>query len=227
MKIGVIHILGMEEGLIKVLVEHFHNATDLIHIDQTIDPTYNLVIVPPSTLYSESEELRRRIGKSKLYENLREYAKAGGYIVGIQSGFQLLCAANLLEGQFARTGRTPLTNQLVYLKPEFKRSALTYLVDFDTPIKLYLSHSMGSYKLKEELVHNLQLKGQILMRYCDNNGAITKESNPDGSASNIAALCNESRNIYGITANPAIKAYYTQKLDGLELMDSFFKMITR
>lgn len=227
MKIGVIDILGMEESIVQVLVEHFHNTTDLIPLDTPIESYYNLIIIPPSTLYCDNEELKKRVAQSKLYDNLRNYSDAGGFIVGIQSGFQILCAAGLLEGGFVHTSRTRLVNMLVNMKSEFKRSPLTYLIDFDNPLHLYLSHSLGHYHIKEDLVPMLQLKGQILMRYCDDRGYISKESNPDGSTSNIAAICNNGRNIFGIAANPTIKNYFDQRLDGLDLMDSFFKMITR
>ncbi len=227
MKIGVIDILGMEVSIVRVLVEHFHNTTDLIPLDSPIESHYNLIIIPPSTLYCDSEELKQRIDQSKLYENLRNYSDAGGFIVGIQSGFQILCTAGLLMGKFVHSSNTTLVSKLVNVKSEFKRSPLTYLVDFDNPLRLYLSHSLGYYRIKDELVPKLQLKGQILMKYCDERGYISKESNPDGSTSNIAAICNEGRNIFGIAPNPAIKNYFEHQLDGLDLMDSFFKMITR
>ncbi len=61
----------------------------------------------------------------------------------------------------------------------------------------------------------------------DERGYVSKESNPDGSTSSIAAICNAQRNVFGITPNPAVKSFFQHHLDGLELMDSFFKMITR
>jgi Phosphoribosylformylglycinamidine (FGAM) synthase, glutamine amidotransferase domain len=227
MRIGVVDIPGMDVSLVNVLKDHFHNTAELINLDAAVDRQYDLVMIPPSTLYSDSEELKRRVAQSKLYNNLIEYSAKGGFVVGIQSGFQILCAAGLLEGGFVRTSRTSLVNGMVNVTSELKRSPLTYLVDFDKPIRLYLSHALGYYRLSEDQVHKLQLKGQILMRYCDERGFVSKESNPDGSTSNIAAICNTQRNVFGITPNPTVKSYFQHRLDGFELMDSFFKMITR
>jgi phosphoribosylformylglycinamidine synthase len=227
MRIGIVDIPGMDASLINVLKDHFHNTAELINTDATINRQYDLVMIPPSTLYCDSEELKRRVAQSKLYGNLLEYSAKEGFIVGIQSGFQILCAAGLLDGGFVRTSRTSLVNSMVNVKSEFKRSPLTYLVDFDKPLRLYLSHALGYYRLSEDMVRRLQLKGQILMRYCDERGYVSKESNPDGSTSNIAAICNGQRNVFGITPNPTVKNFFQHRLDGFELMDSFFKMITR
>jgi phosphoribosylformylglycinamidine synthase subunit PurQ / glutaminase len=227
MRIGVVAIPGMDESLVNVLKDHFHNTVEPIGLDAAFNRQYDLVMVPPSTLYCDSEELKLRVAQSGLYANLLQYATAGGFVVGVQSGFQILCAAGLLDGGFVRTSRTGLVNGMVNVTSEFKRSPLTYLVDFDKPLRLYLSHALGYYRLGEELVRRLQLKGQILMRYCDEHGYMSKEGNPDGSTGNIAAICNAQRNVFGITPNPAVKSFFQHRLDGLDLMDSFFKMITR
>lgn len=227
MKIGIVNIPGMDVSLVQILREHFHNSAEIVDLGNTEQWKYDLVMVPPSTLYSDSEELKRRIEQSSLYTSLSEYSDQGGFIVGIQSGFQILCAAGLLEGGFVRTSRTSLVNAMVDVKSEFKRSPLTYLVDFDKPLRLYLSHALGYYRLSDESVRRLQQKGQILLRYCDERGYVSKESNPDGSTSSIAAICNAQRNVFGIIPNPAVKSFFQHHLDGLELMDSFFKMITR
>ncbi len=217
----------MDASLVNVLTDHFHNTAELINADATINREYDLIVVPPSTLYCDNEELRRRVAQSKLYDNLLEYSASKGFIVGIQSGFQILCAAGLLDGGFVRTSRTTLVNGMVNMTSELKRSPLTYLIDFDKPLRLYLSHALGHYRLSEDTVHRLQMKGQILMRYCDERGYMSKESNPDGAIGNIAAICNAQRNVFGITPNPAVKNFFQHRLDGFELMDAFFKMITR
>lgn len=227
MRIGIVDISGMDTSLVNVLKDHFHNTAELINLDSPIRRDYDLVMVPPSTLYCDCEELKRRVALSKLNGNLQEYSADGGFIVGIQSGFQILCAAGILDGGFVCSPRTGLVNGMVHVKSEFKRSPLTYLVDFDKPIRLYLSHALGHYRLGDDAVKRLQQKGQILMRYCDERGYVSKESNPDGSTDNIAAICNAQRNVFGISPNPAVKSFFQHRLDGFELMDSFFKMITR
>lgn len=227
MRIGIVDILGFDQSTVRVMVEHFHNSTILLPLDCEVPSNLNLVVVPPSMLYNQSEELQKSVAESLLFKNLRLFVEQGGFIVGIQSGFQILCQAKLLPGQFIKDEKTPFINRVVHVMSDYRRSALTYLLDLDRPIRLYLSHYLGSYTLEKEEMLEMKAGGQILLRYCSENGLITRESAPDGSTESIAAICNKHRNVYGIIPNPITRKQFQQKMDGFDLMDSFFKMITR
>ncbi|WP_047452451.1 phosphoribosylformylglycinamidine synthase subunit PurQ [Alistipes sp. ZOR0009] len=227
MRIGIVKILGFDQSTVRVMVEHFHNSTVLLSVEEEIPTDLNLVVIPSNMLYCESVELQKQVAAGPLFKNLSKYAKQGGFIVGIQSGFQILCQAGLLPGLFTKTEDSRLTCKVVHVMSDFRKSALTYLLDLDHPIKLYLSHSLGPYIVEKEEALPMKANGQILLRYCSENGLISKESAPDGSTESIAAICNKNRNIYGITPNPITRKHFQQKMDGFDLMDSFFKMITR
>ena len=77
MKIGIVNIPGMDVGLVQILREHFHNSAEIVDLGNTEQWKYDLVMVPPSTLYSDSEELKRRIEQSSLYTSLSEYSDQG------------------------------------------------------------------------------------------------------------------------------------------------------
>lgn len=227
MRIGIVNILGFDQSTVRVMVEHFHNSTVLLSTEEEIPTDLNLVVIPSNMLYCESVELQKKVAAGSLFKNLNKYAKHGGFIVGIQSGFQILCQAGLLPGLFIKEGNTALVSKMVHVKSDFRKSALTYLLDLEHPIKLYLSHSLGAYMVEKEEALLMKASGQILIRYCSDSGLISKDSAPDGSTESIAAICNKNRNIYGITPNPITRKHFQQKLDGFDLMDSFFKMITR
>ena len=69
-------------------------------------------------------------------------------------------------------------------------------------LKLPIAHQEGSYYASEDLLGQLERRSQILLRYCDPQGRATEESNPNGSVSNVAGLCNEGRNVFGLMPHP-------------------------
>lgn len=227
MKIGIVELLGYDHNLSNVLIEHFHNRLLPLSLNEPLPSDLNLVIVPYSNLYCENWEYRKQVAESNLYNNLKIYSQQRGFIVGIQSGFEILCQAGLLPGSFSFQPATLFINQVINVQAEFKRSPLTFLMDFDKPIKLYLSHSMGGYTISSEELAMMRLRGDVLLRYCNEHKQYTKESNPDDSTDGIAAICNQQKSIFGITPIPSYKRCQQTKLQGLELIDSFFKMITR
>lgn len=226
MKIGFVNILGADKILLQILKEQFHNTPQIVDPNNPIPEDLDLLIIPASQLYCENKTLKENISASNLYKNLANYGTKHKFIVGIQAGFDILCQAKLLPGYFDSTS-SPLVNKQVYLHAEFKRTPLTYLMNFDKPIKLYLSHSLGSYTATPAELSVMRIKGQIVLKYCNENGQVNNEANPDNSIESIAAVCNERKTIFGITANPSTRRLFQTKFDGFEFMDSFFKMITR
>ncbi|HZK66109.1 MAG TPA: phosphoribosylformylglycinamidine synthase subunit PurQ, partial [Chloroflexota bacterium] len=69
-------------------------------------------------------------------------------------------------------------------------------------LKLPIAHGEGSYYAPEDLLDQLESRSQILLRYCDEEGRVTREANPNGSVRSVAGLCNEGRNVFGLMPHP-------------------------
>ena len=81
-------------------------------------------------------------------------------------------------------------------------SALTRKVKKEDVLVVPIAHAEGNYYADQETIESMEKNNQVLFRYCDSNGSITSESNPNGSINNIAGICNEGRNVFGMMPHP-------------------------
>jgi phosphoribosylformylglycinamidine synthase len=126
-----------------------------------------------------------------MMQSVIEFAKEGGKVLGICNGFQILCESHLLPGALLRNEQQQFICKNTFVKDE---ECIIY--------KLPVAHGEGSYYANEETLKNLEKNNQIILWYCDKNGNISPEANPNGSLRNIAGICNENRNVYGMMPHP-------------------------
>lgn len=227
MRIGVVSIPGGDENIVEVMKSYFHNEVSIIPFHRPAFENVELVVLPSNELYCQNDGLRQRVANSSLSQELFSYYSNNGFIIGLQSGFDILCRSGLLCGQFSISSINPFVNAAVNVVAESRRSALTFLIDSDKPLKLFLSHSLGGLKLAADDLHQLKINAQVLLRYSDDDGFLSMMSCPDGSTEGIAAICNSKRNVFGVVPNLAIPYFHQKSLDGIELLGNFLKMITR
>lgn len=227
MNIGIVDILGADRNIEPVLNDYFHNSVGWIDEGRSSFSGFDLVVVPSSPLLGHSRDLQKRVASSGLYDRLASFSSHGGFIVGIQSGFEILCDAGLLEGRFPRSSRQLPFNGVVHVKADFKKLPLTYFIDTDRPLRLYLSTFYSPLALGAISLASLQQNGQILMRFCNEHGDVSASSDPLRIVGSVAAMCNASRNVFGIIPDPIVNKHSHHSLDGFDLIESFFKMITR
>jgi phosphoribosylformylglycinamidine synthase len=128
---------------------------------------------------------------SPMMQSVIEFANAGGKVFGVCNGFQILCESHLLPGALLRNG-----NQQFVCKNVFIRS------DNDEIYKIPVAHGEGRYYADEQTLDQLEANGQVIFRYCDENGKITPGANPNGAINSIAGICNETRNVFGMMPHP-------------------------
>ena len=119
------------------------------------------------------------------------FANQGGKVLGVCNGFQILCESGLLPGVLLQNANQQFICKNVYLMGEEKR-----------PLMIPIAHGEGRYHADDETMKLLIKNEQIIYRYCDKNGNITEAANPNGSAHNIAGICNSSRNVFGMMPHP-------------------------
>jgi phosphoribosylformylglycinamidine synthase I len=161
---------------------------------------YDGVILPGG--FSFGDYLRAGIiaAHSPAIDEARVMLKDGRPIIGICNGFQILTESQFLPGALLQNQSLKFICKWINIKVENNRTALTNKINNDTIINIPIAHGEGRYftdNLKE-----LEDNNQIVFRYCNTKGDITKEANPNGSMENIAGICNLEQNCVGLMPHP-------------------------
>jgi len=157
---------------------------------------------------------------SPIMEKVIEYGRNGGKIIGICNGFQVLVESGLLPGVLHRNKKLQFICKDVYLKVENKNSLFTNKVAKDV-IKVPIAHGEGNYYCDDKTLKELEANGQIVFRYCDEDGDTSKANNPNGSRHNIAGICSKDGNILGMMPHPErCSEDVLNNKDGLQIFKS-------
>jgi phosphoribosylformylglycinamidine synthase len=149
---------------------------------------------------------------------VEEFARQGGLVIGICNGFQILCEAHLLPGALVRNEGLRFVCKHVYLRVENADTPFTNRCRAGEVLRIPIAHGEGRYVCDRETLQELQANNQILFRYCDSSGALTKESNPNGSLANIAGIANERFNVMGMMRAEDFRIYRALRAGGSAVM---------
>jgi phosphoribosylformylglycinamidine synthase I len=127
---------------------------------------------------------------SPMMQSVVEFAKAGGKVMGVCNGFQILCESHLLPGALLRNGQQQFVCRNVFI------------TDRSQVFKIPVAHGEGRYYADEKTLDALESNDQVIFYYCDEKGNINSEANPNGAARNIAGICNKERNVFGMMPHP-------------------------
>ena len=162
--------------------------------------------------------------ESPVIDPMLEYADRGKILVGIGNGFRVLCETGLVPGELRmnRTQRYICPN--TYIKPDNDYTALTGKLSNDRGYRIPIATGYGRYAAREETLVGMRYREQILFRYCDRYARISEEINVTGSVDNIAGVCNEKKNVFGMIPQPE-RAVFTggRNGDGRAIFDSLME----
>ena len=133
---------------------------------------------------------------------LRNAAAAGTPVLGVCNGFQILCESGLLPGALIRNRSLHFICEHRLLRVENASTAFTSRCKKGDFLNLPIAHGEGSYIADEATIRSLNEGNRILLRYVDENGEATEAGNPNGSVENIAGICNEAGNVFGLMPHP-------------------------
>ncbi len=139
---------------------------------------------------------------SPVMEAVRDFAARGGLVIGICNGFQILLEAGLLPGAMLRNNSLSFVCRFVHLRVENRDTPWTGKAERGQVLRIPIAHGEGNYTAGEGLLDEMERRGQIILRYCGPAGEVTPEANPNGSARNIAGICNEGFNVFGLMPHP-------------------------
>ena len=217
----MLHVMGTVLG--QPVEELWHKRD---HLDG-YDPARDTVLVPGGFSYGDYLRSGALARFSPIMSAVIEFAQAGGRVVGICNGFQILCEAELLPGALLRNERQQFICDNVYLKPGTLDSDLTRGLDAGRAYHIPIAHADGRYYASDAVLDELEASDQVLFRYCDADGAVTAEANPNGSARNIAGVCNAGRNVLGMMPHPERAAEdLLGNTDGLLLLQNLLEEVS-
>jgi phosphoribosylformylglycinamidine synthase subunit PurQ / glutaminase len=165
---------------------------------------------------------------SPIMQDVIEFASRGGLVLGICNGFQILCESGLLPGALVRNGSLQFVCKPVYLRVEETDTPFTASAKKGQLLRLPVKHGEGCYFADPAMLERLKENRQILLRYVDSKGRPTPAANPNGSLDNIAGVCNEARNVFGLMPHPEDAS---EKIlgseDGLKIFSSLIESSPR
>ncbi len=143
---------------------------------------------------------------SPIMERVVEFAQAGGLVLGICNGFQILLEAGLLPGAMMINKGLKFICHDTLIRAEGVKTPFTNLFNPGQVLSIPVNHYEGNYFADGKTLKALEERGQVLFRYCDAGGNITEAANPNGSLHNIAGLINEGGNVLGMMPHPERKS---------------------
>lgn len=169
------------------------DVTMLWHKDKDLSKfnTEDCIILPGGFSYGDYLRCGAIARFSPMMQSVIEFANNGGKVFGVCNGFQILCESGLLPGALLRNANQQFVCKNVYIKSSA-----------EDIYKIPVAHGEGRYYADEKVLDQLEANGQVIFRYCDENGHITPDANPNGALRNIAGICNEQRNVFGMMPHP-------------------------
>ena len=207
-------VLGQEVSYV------WHKETDL--------SSYDCVVLPGGFSYGDYLRCGAIARFSPVMEAVVDFAGRGGVVIGICNGFQVLCESGLLPGALMKNDSLEFRCQWVNLRVDNADTPFTKKCGSGQVIRVPISHGEGRYYADESTLESLEEEGRVLFRYCDDDGSVIPESNPNGSLNGIAGIANREGNVLGMMPHPERCCEpLLGGTDGLYVFESIVDSLTR
>ncbi len=214
MKFGVIRFPGSCDEVDALLAaRRVGEAVILWHSDRDLHGV-DAVIVPGGFSYGDYLRAGAIARFAPVMEEVTEFARAGGLVLGICNGFQVLCEAGLLPGALLPNTSLKFVFRQVDLEVVRPDTPFTRACGDRHRLSIPVKHTTGRFYAPSQQLRQLESDGQVLLRYAPGH-------NPNGSLRDIAGVCNEAGNVFGLMPHPehAVDPL-TGSTDGLLLFES-------
>jgi phosphoribosylformylglycinamidine synthase len=203
MKFGVVTFPGSncDDDCVYVIKNVLGAECDKIwHKEEKSLSSYSCIVLPGGFSYGDYLRPGGIAKFSPVMERVKEYAEAGGLVLGICNGFQILVESGLLEGVLIRNKSLNFICKDVYLKVENRETPFTN--SCRDVLRIPIAHKDGCFYCDKTTYNSMEKNGQIIFRYCGVNGEIGEEYNPNGSLYSVAGICNKEKNVLGMMPHP-------------------------
>lgn len=206
MKFGVVVFPGSncDRDMLHALQDDLKQEVVMLwHKDNSLEgfTTDDCIILPGGFSYGDYLRCGAIARFSPLMEAVVEFANKGGKVFGVCNGFQILCESGLLPGALLLNNHQNFVCKNVYIISSAKDNVIGKNVG-DKVLQIPVAHGEGRYYADADTIQKLDDKGQVLFRYCDANGSSEGSVNPNGAVNDIAGICNEGKNVFGMMPHP-------------------------
>ena len=182
------------------------------------------IVIPGGFSYGDYLRAGAVASVGTIMDGIREIADDGKPVLGICNGFQILAEAGLLPGALLPNRSANFICKWVYLKVSENTVGFTDGMEAAV-IRLPIAHAEGNYYCSEEDLVRLQDEERIPFRYCNEDGEVGEEVNPNGALDNIAGIVNEKGNILGMMPHPErASRIVLGSVDGLDILENFVRV---
>ena len=204
MKCGIVVFPGSncDHDVYHVLERVLEQETVFLWHQETFLDECELVVLPGGFSYGDYLRAGSMAAHSPIMAAVRQHAEAGGRVLGICNGFQMLLEAGLLPGAMRRNRDLRFLSVDVHLRVE--RDDLIYCSGYrrGEVLRMPIAHAEGNYVDTDEALDDLERAGQVVFRYVDANGSVAPGANLNGSKRSIAGVCNAEGNVLGLMPHP-------------------------
>jgi phosphoribosylformylglycinamidine synthase len=183
-------------------LREFGFATDYLWHKEHSAAGYDLIVLPGGFSYGDYLRCGAIARFSPVMKSVIEEAARGVLVLGICNGFQILCESRLLPGALIRNRGMHFICEHVRLRVENTGNPFLQAARAGGILNIPIAHGEGNFIADSETLRALNAEGRVLLRYCDAAGRVTPEASPNGSTENIAGVCNEKRNVFGLMPHP-------------------------
>ncbi len=209
---AVKHVAAQEAELV------WHKDTSLNGADA--------VVLPGGFSYGDYLRTGAIARFSPIMRAVTAFAAAGGPVIGICNGFQVLLEAGLLPGAMLRNRTVKFRCEFIHVRVEQTDTPFTLACAQGQLLKLPIAHGEGNYYAEPDVIAQLERERRVIFRYASAQGDATQDANPNGSVNNIAGICNERRNVIGLMPHPERACELAVgSADGLAVLHSLVKSL--
>jgi phosphoribosylformylglycinamidine synthase subunit PurQ / glutaminase len=228
MKFGVVIFPGSncDKDMIDALRNDMkQEVVSLWHKDDTL-PNFtkeDCIVLPGGFSYGDYLRCGALASQSPIMRAIKVHAAAGGKVLGVCNGFQILCESGLLPGALLLNDTQKFECKNVYLKTNSTTAPITKNITTKA-LKIPIAHGEGRYQADAATMQSLLDNDQILFTYCDAAGNQNESTNPNGSTLQIAGICNSTKNVFGMMPHPerATNAILGN-MDGMQIFESLIE----
>ena len=204
MKFGVVIFPGSncDHDCYYVIESVIGKPVEFIWHQDTSVRGFDAIILPGGFAYGDYLRTGALAKFSPVMRAIGDFAKKGGLVYGICNGFQVLAEAGLLPGALMRNVSMKYICKFLHLRTETANTPYTNLLKKGQLLRMPIGHGEGNFFADTDTLKRIEDNDQVVFRYADAEGRITKEANPNGSLNNIAGIVNEQRNVLGMMPHP-------------------------
>ncbi len=230
MKFGVVVFPGSncDHDAYHALGQVLHQPVEFLWHQSEQVAGFDAIVLPGGFAYGDYLRTGAIARFSPVMRAVEKFARAGGLVLGICNGFQILCEAGLLPGVLTRNAGLRFICRQVHIRVETTDTPFTVEAKSGQVLKMPIAHAEGNYFCDTATLAELERNHQIVFRYTTPEGREDAAANPNGSLANIAGICNGERNVMGLMPHPdrSVEAALGST-DGLVIFRSLIQSLMR